>query len=124
MSWVGAGGRVIAFLLLLAGVIFVASQLVSDPLQAFLFGGGSYLVGFVTYTLWQLDVNKVAADIAIIFLFLLLIVIVATSPLSNPSQTINAATNWLVTYLQGLPASILGDISGSIAAALLGIGGL
>jgi hypothetical protein len=114
---------VLAVLLLLAGVLFVASQLVTDLLQALLFGGGSYVVGFTTYSLWKLDVNKVAADIGVVFLFLPLFIIVATAPYSSPSQNITAATNWLVAYVQGLPASILGDIGGSAAAALLGMGG-
>lgn len=119
---VGAGGRVAAFLIILILVLFVASQIISDPLQAFLFSVVSYFVGFTTYAVWKLNVSKAAADMSAIFLFLPLIVIVATVPLSSPSQTITATTNWLVTYIQGLPVSILGDIGGSIAAVVLGMG--
>jgi len=99
--------------------LFFISQVVSDPAQVLVFGFGSEILGVVTYSLFKVNVAAATGTLATVFLFLPVIYIALVAPSQSTSQSIISITNWLVTFLQGLPASILGDIGGTIAAAIM-----
>jgi hypothetical protein len=81
----------------------------------------SEFLGLVTYSIWKLNVAKIAGDLSVILLFLPAFGILILISYESSTQSINATTNWFVSVIQGIPASILGDIGGSIAAAILGL---
>ena len=114
------GIRVAIALAVAVVFLVVIGQIVSDPLQALYYGAGSEILGFVTYSLWKVNVNKIAGDLAVIVLFLPAFAIVVLIPFETTTQSVDATTSWLVSMFQGIPASILGDIGGSIASAVLG----
>lgn len=116
------GGRAVLAVIVIVVTFTVASQMVSDPIQALYFGGASEFVGFVTFATLKVDVKKLIADASVILLFLPLFVILVLLPSETTTQAVNATTNWLVSYIQGVPASIMGDLGGSAAAAILTFG--
>lgn len=118
-----AGGRVVLAVIVIVVTFTLASQLISDPVQALYFGGVSEFVGFLTFATLKVDVKKLIADASVILLFLPLFVILVLIPSETTAQAINATTNWFVSYFQGLPTSIMGDFGGSVAAAILTLGG-
>jgi hypothetical protein len=117
----GEGVRVVAALAVIVGVIVIVGQIVTDPLQALYYGFGSEILGFVTYSIWKINVNKIAGDLSVILLFLPVFCILILIPYESTTQSVNATTDWFVSTIQGIPASILGDIGGSMAAAILGL---
>ena len=122
MSWVFLGGRTVLAVVVVVVTFTLASQLISDPVRALYFGGVSEFVGFVTFATLKVNVEKLIADASVILLFLPLFVILVLIPSETATQAITATTNWFVSYFQGLPASITGDLGGSIAAAILTLG--
>jgi hypothetical protein len=116
------GGRAVLAVIAIVVTFTVASQMVSDPTQALYFGGVSEFVGFVTFAALKVDVKKLIADASVILLFLPLFVILVLLPSETTAQAVNATTNWFVSYIQGVPASIMGDLGGSVAAAILALG--
>lgn len=48
-----------------------------------------------------------------------IIYIVILVPYETTSQSVSLITDWLVSYFKGLPTSIIGDLGGNIAAAII-----
>jgi hypothetical protein len=113
------GIRVILGLIIIIVFLFLISQIISDPLQLLIFGFGSEIVGIVTYSVWKVNVITAAGDLSGVLLVLPLIYVVLMIPDQSTSQSVTATTNWLVAYFQGLPASVMGDIGGTLAAVIV-----
>jgi len=56
-----------------------------------------------------------------VFLFLPAAYIVLASPYHSASQSIISITNWFAAFVEGLPASIIGEVGGNIAGAIIGL---
>lgn len=117
------GIRLIAGLIggLVTGALFLffISQVLSDPLQFLVFGFGSEILGFMTYCTWKASAATIVGDISGVVLLLPLIYIAISILYQSPSQSMTA-TNWPGAYIQGLPASIIGDLGGTLAAVVMG----
>ncbi len=103
-----AGIRIIIGLTVIVAFLFLISQVIADPLQFLFFGLGSEILGFATYSIWKVNVVTLAGDLVILI-----------APFLSISQSVTATTDWLVAYFQGLPASIIGDIGGTVAAFIV-----
>jgi hypothetical protein len=114
------GIRLIIGLVVAAAFLYFTSQLVTDPLQILVFGFGSEILGFVTFSIWKINLITLVGGIGTILLILPLGYIILMAPIHSLSQSIAYTTDWLVSYFQGLPASIIGDVGGMFAAAIVG----
>jgi len=117
---VHAGIRIFAGLVTATLFLFFISQVTSDPALFLVFGLGSEILGFATYSRWRVNVATIAGDLSGILLLLPLIYVALTIPNQLASQSVAATTNWLATYFQGLPASVVGDLGGTLAAVVMG----
>ncbi len=114
-----AGIRIIIGLTVIVAFLFLISQVIADPLQFLFFGLGSEILGFATYSIWKVNVVTLAGDLATVLLVLPLVYVILIAPFLSISQSVTATTDWLVAYFQGLPASIIGDIGGTVAAFIV-----
>ena len=113
--------RVIAGLLVMIVFLFFVSQILTDPVQILVFGFGSEFLGVITYALFKVNVTAAAGTLATVFLFLPAAYIVLVSPSQSSPQSIISITNWFVSFVEGPPASIIGEIGGNIAGAIIGL---
>jgi hypothetical protein len=104
----------------MAVFLYIISQIITDPTQILVFGFGSEILGVITYALFRTNVAAAAGTLGTVLLFLPAIYIALMSPYQTTSQSVVSITNWFVAFIQGLPASIIGDIGGMIASAIMG----
>lgn len=113
--------RIVAGLLVMIVFLFLISQILTDPLQILVFGFGSEILGVITYALFKVNVVAAAGTLSTVFLFLPAVYLVLISPYQSPSQSITSITNWFIAAAEGFPASIIGEIGGNFAGALIGL---
>jgi len=91
----------------------------TDLTGEFMLGCISFIIGFVTEKAWGLNLNKLMADVSLVFVLLPFLYLAVVAPFMPLVRFIDLWTAYLVSFFEGLPAMLIGDVGGTVAAAAL-----